>query len=97
MKHGFYFLFALFALSLSTSPSFADCVMNAKSKTSFVLLDSHTILLKDGPGSDILIKTYSFIPNNSNIVVLKDDFCSYDNSVLYIDGEVTDVTQVKKI
>ena len=75
----------------------ADCVYGAKEKTSFVVLDSHTIILKGGYGNDILIKTYSFINSYSSITVLKDSFCSYDSAVLYVDNETVDVNQVTKI
>jgi hypothetical protein len=78
-------------------PSFADCVHSAKFKVKFIVLDSHTIILQDGPGPDIIIKTYSFINRSSSITVLKDSFCSYDNAVLYIDGQVVDANQVTKV
>jgi hypothetical protein len=88
----------LTVLLLATSTSvFADCVYGAKDKTSYVVLDTHTILLKGGYGSDIVIKTYCFIYRTSDITVLKDDFCSYEDSVLYIDEEVCDANQVTKI
>ena len=83
-------------LTLST-PSFADCTYNAKDKSKFTVLDSHTIILQGGPGPDIIIKTYSFINRASSITVLKDSFCSYESAVLYIDGEVADANQVTKV
>ena len=78
-------------------PSYADCVVGAKSKTSFVVLDSHTIMLKGGFGSDIIIKTFSFLNSGSQVTILKDDFCSFENAVLYIDGEMADANQVTKV
>ena len=75
----------------------ADCVYGAKSKTQYVVLDSHTILLKGGIGSDILIKSLSFFSKNSELTILKDSFCSYDTAVLYVNGEVVDVSVVKKL
>lgn len=77
--------------------AFADCVNGAKNTTQFVVLDSNTIMLKGGFGSGIIIKTFSFINTASSITILKDDFCSYDSAVLYIDGNVVDVTQVTKV
>lgn len=83
---------------LSLSPTcFADCVLGAKDKTGFVVLDSHTIMLKGGYGPDIIIKTFASIYRSSEVSVLKDSFCSYDSAVLYIDGEVADANQVTKI
>ena len=80
-----------------TTSSFADCVVGAKMKTSFTLLDSHTLLLQGGPGPDIIIKTFSFIFKTSTIKILKDHFCSYESAVLYIDDEVVDVNEVTKV
>ena len=84
-------------VSILALSSQADCVYNAKSKTSFRVLGSSTILLTGGYGSDILIKTYSYFYPSSSVTVLKDSFCSYDDSVLYIDDEVVDAQQVKKL
>lgn len=92
MRFGFILLFLLFS-----SNSFGDCVYFAKSKRKVVRLDSHSILLKDGPGSDILIKTYSYIGSSPRVTVLKDDFCSYEGSVLYVDGQLIDANRVEKI
>ena len=81
---------ALFALNAN-----ADCVFGAKSKMSYVVLDAHTILLKNGPGKDILIKSFAFFNTASSLTVLKDSFCDYESAVLYLDGQVVDVQQVK--
>ena len=89
-------IFILLLLSITTN-SFGDCVWGAKDKTYFTFVNNHTIILKGGLGSDILIKTYCTILRNSNIQVLKDNFCSYESSVLYIDGEVCDVNQVESL
>lgn len=75
----------------------ADCVYGAKAKTSFRVLDSHTILLEGGYGSDILIKTYAYLNRFSEVTVLKDSFCSFESAVLYVDGEVVDANQVEKL
>jgi hypothetical protein len=83
-------------LSLSTSAS-ADCVVNAKAKLRFQVLDSHTILFTGGGGSDFIVKTFAFVTRGSDIRILKDDFCSHDSAVLYIDGEVADARQVTKL
>ena len=85
-------MITLFALN-----SNADCVFGAKSKTSFVILDSNTILLKNGPGKDILIKSFSFFNSGSSVSVLKDSFCDFESAVLYVDGQVVDAQQVKWI
>jgi hypothetical protein len=88
----------IFLLLLSISfASQADCVYGAKSKMSFVILDSHSILLKNGPGKDILIKSFSFFYSSSSVTILKDSFCDYESAVLYVDGNVVDAQQVKWI
>ncbi|MFM0236187.1 hypothetical protein [Paraburkholderia sediminicola] len=79
------------------SSGFADCVIGAKSKTTFSVLDSHTVILKGGYGPSIIVKTLSFVHTSSSLTVLKDDFCSSENAVLYIDGDVADAGQVTKI
>lgn len=88
------FLIALLCM-LAMNGAFADCVYGAKSKNKFVVLDSHTVILKGGYGKDILIKTFAFIYGSSSLTILKDDFCSYESAVLYIDGQVADVNEVK--
>lgn len=87
-------IYSIFFISQNV---FADCVYNAKSKTSYIILNNHTIILKGGWGDDVLIKSYSFFYKSSEISILKDSFCSYDNSVLYVDDEIIDVTEVKRI
>lgn len=82
---------------LLVSSTYADCVYFAKSKLSFRVIDSHTLILSGGPGPDILIKTFAFINKTSSVVVLKDSFCSYDSAVLLIDDEVVSVNQVTKL
>jgi hypothetical protein len=77
--------------------AYADCVVGAKSKTSYARLDTHTILLSGGYGRNILIKTFCFIYPASEVVILKDDFCSFDDAVLYVDGEVCGVNSVQKL
>lgn len=83
------------AVSLVPALALGDCILNAKSKTSYVILDSHTILLKGGIGKDILIKSFAFFYATSQVTVLKDSFCDYESAVLYVDGQVIDAQQVK--
>ena len=73
----------------------ADCVVGAKMALSYVVLDSHTIILKVSNG--ILIKSFHFFNTVSSVSVLKDSFCDYESAVLYVDGEVVDVQQVKRL
>lgn len=75
----------------------ADCVYGAKDKRSYSVIDNHTIILTGGFRDNIMIKTYCFIYNSSQLQVLKDSFCSHENAVLYIDGEVCDASQVQKL
>lgn len=84
-------------LAFMTSTSYADCVFGAKSKSSYVVLDSRTIMLTGGFGADIIIKTISYINRFSSVSILKDSFCSYERAVLYIDGSVVDANQVTKL
>jgi hypothetical protein len=89
------FLFViLMAFSVASK---ADCVFGAKSKMSFIILDTHSILLKNGPGKDILIKSFSFFYSSSSVTVLKDSFCDFESGVLYVDGQTVDAQQVKWI
>ena len=84
-------------LLMLAAPCHAECVFGAKNKTSYTRLDSHTIMLTGGFGPDIIIKTLTIIMPMAEVRVLKDSFCSYETAVLYIDGEVVDVTQVTKV
>jgi hypothetical protein len=84
-------------LLAASSWTLADCVNGAKDKTKFSVLDNHTVILQGGYGSEIIVKTFCSINNTSNLTVLKDDFCSHDNAVIYVDGEVCDVKQVTKV
>lgn len=85
---------AFFALANVAS---ADCVNNVKSSTSFQMLDPNTILLRGNGSSGVIVKTFSFIYTPSDVQVLKDDFCDYEDAVLYIDGEVIDAQAVKSL
>ena len=75
----------------------ADCVSEAKDKTSFIILVSNSIILKSEYASNILIKTYCYMYSSSETQIMKDDFYDYKSSVLYVDGEVCDANQVKKL
>jgi hypothetical protein len=46
-------------------PVLADCIYGAKSKTSYIVLDNHTIILKGGGGKDILVKSFAFFYSSS--------------------------------
>jgi hypothetical protein len=87
----------LASIAIGCSAAMADCVSGAQSKTRFQTLDSETILLTGGYGGRIVIKIFCCAYASSNLTILKDDFCSFDSSVLYLDGEVVDVRDVKKI
>ncbi len=89
--------FVLLVGAAGTTPAFADCVYGAQSKTSFTVLDSRTIMLTGGYGPDIIIRTYTYLSRYANVSVLKDSFCSYENAVLYVDGQVVDASQVTAV
>ncbi len=63
---------------------------------SFTILDNSTIVLA-GPNR-ILIKTfcYCFYPG-TDVKILKDSFCDFETSVLYVGGQLVDVQQVKNL
>jgi len=85
------------AAFLIAGPAAADCVIGAKSKTQYQVLDSHTIMLSGGYGGQIILKSFQFFQPSSQVAVLKDSFCDFENAVLYIDGEPVDIQQVKSI
>jgi len=89
--------FAVGASITLTGSAWADCVYGAKDKTSYTVLDSHTIMLSGGYGPDIIKKTYSFFNAASSVSVLKDSFCSYESAVLYVDGDVVDANNVTAV
>lgn len=78
-----------------TARANADCVSGAKSARGFSIVGSNTIILTGVPGGNILLKTFHFFYAGDSITVLKDAFCSFELSVLYVDGEVVDVNEVR--
>jgi hypothetical protein len=86
---------SILILLAACNAAVADCILNAKSKTTYEVLDSHTILLKGGIGNAILVKSFAFFHSSSQVTVLKDSFCDFESAVLYVDGEVVDAQQVK--
>tara|TARA_B100000427_G_scaffold139460_1_gene115998 strand:- start:441 stop:734 length:294 start_codon:yes stop_codon:yes gene_type:complete len=81
--------------------SLADCVYDAKEKTTFQVLSTGyggKILFSGGYGSDFIVSVDGYITKYiDSVLILKDDFCSWEDSVLYIDDEVFDVKSVEKI
>lgn len=75
----------------------ADCVVGAKLSLQFIVLDEHTIILKNAGGHDILIKSFAFFYPTSQVTVLKDSFCDYASAVLYVDGQAIDAQEVKNL
>ena len=57
---------AIGTLGISHS-ALADCVVGAKLKMSYTVLDNHTILLKGGGGKDILVKSFAFFYSSSQL------------------------------
>jgi len=90
-------------LSIILTPFFsmADCVYDAKEKTTFQVLSTGyggKILFSGGYGKDFIVSVDGYVTNYiESVLILKDDFCSWDDSVLYIDDEVFDVKSVEKI
>ena len=86
----------IYRMQQTVSSEYADCVYDAKECQSYQLINNNTFVLKDCYSSnDILIKTYCYIYESSEITILKDEFCSYDSNVIVIDGEVCDVNEVE--
>ena len=79
----------------------ADCVWDAKVKTTYQVLSTGyggKILFSGGYGDDFIAEVDGYITKYiQSVVILKDDFCSWDSDVLYIDDEVLDVKSVEKI
>jgi hypothetical protein len=89
---------AILAALVLTLTVHADCVHGARSYLSFRAVASDTIILTNGPGPDIEIKVWgAFVSNGSSVRVIKDSFCSHDEAVLLINGEIIDVREVKKL
>lgn len=82
-------------LMLITSYVYGDCIVGAKLKLSYVVLDANTIMLTGGAGPDIIIKSFSFFNSGSRVQVLKDSFCDFQKTVLYVDGRLVDVQEVR--
>ena len=81
-----------------TSAAMADCIYDAKSATSYRLINSNTVMFTDAYGNGFIIKTYDYLTSYpSEVYVIKDDFCSYEDDVIVWDGEVIDAQEVTKI
>ena len=96
MKKYFITSVVIIFLTFLQQISWGDCVYGAKLATSFTVLDSNTLILK-GPYLKILVKTDCLVSSLSNVSILKDSFCDYEDAVLYIDGEVCGVSLVKNL
>jgi hypothetical protein len=86
----------LLALTLTLAVH-ADCVTNAKSKTSYTVVANDTIILHGGFGPDIKVQFYGFVFQYSTVRVLKDHFCSFESAVIAIDGTPVDARKVTAI
>lgn len=80
-----------------TARANADCVYGAKSASGFSIVGSNTIILTGVPGGNILLKTFHFFFAGDRVTVLKDSFCDFESSVLYVNGEVVDVNEVRRL
>jgi len=89
---------AILAALVLTLTVHADCVHSARSYLSFRAVASDTILLTEGLGPDILIRVWGMnLTSTSRVRVLKDSFCSFEEAVLLIDGDVVDAREVKEL
>jgi hypothetical protein len=87
--------FMMLSLALPAANSYAECVAGTKSKTTFRVIDGHNILLSGGYGPEIFIKTFDYFNQYSRVEILMDSFCDYQTGVLYIDGRIVNVNEVK--
>lgn len=92
----------LFSISLILcfNFAFADCVYSAKDKQSSKILKKGwgaQIYFTGGSGPDFIVELSGSIYSADEVLILKDDFCSYEDKALYIDGEVFDVQKVTKV
>ena len=94
-------LFTLIVIFISPLFSKADCVWDAKEKTTYQVISTGyggKILFSGGYGKDFIVQVDGYITKYiGSVVILKDDFCSWESDVLYIDDEVFDVKSVAKI
>ena len=97
MKNKILFIFILLIPYFMS----ADCVYGAKDKTTFQVLKSGyggKILFSGGYADDFIVEIEGYIPEYiDSVVFLKDEFCSWDSDVIYIDEEVFDVKSVEKV
>ena len=91
----------IFCLSLHPLIKNADCVYGAKDKTSYKVLSTGyggKIYFSGGYGNDFIIEVDGYVSSYINeVMFLKDDFCSWEDNVIYIDEEVFDVKSVDKL
>ncbi len=83
---------AVLAAALSVC-AHADCVTGAKMMTSYEIPDPNTIVLSNG-SQTIVIKTFQFMYDTGRVIVLKDSFCSFANSVLLVGDQVVNAQEV---
>ena len=90
-----YYLFVVILVLFAFAN--ADCIYNAKSVTSYRLINANTVLFESYYNS-FIVKTYSYLTSYpSEVYFIKDSFCSYASDVFVWDGEVIDVSEVKKL
>jgi hypothetical protein len=91
-----YLIIAFFFFSMNL---FADCVYDAKDKSSYKVLETGygaKIYFSGGWGGDFVITLDGSLYSTyiSDIYFIKDSFCDYEDDVLVIDDEVFGVTSV---
>lgn len=96
-------VYKILLLSILIFPSLSkpDCVYNAKEKTKYQILSTGyggKILFSGGYGNDFIVEVDGYVYSNvDSVMILKDDFCSWESNAIYIDEEVFDVKSVTKI
>jgi hypothetical protein len=89
---------SILAALVLTLTAHADCVHSARSYLSFRVVASDTLILTQGVGPDIQIQVWGvWLTNTASVRVLRDSFCSFDEAVLFINGEIVDVREVKNL
>lgn len=85
------------ALSLFAGSAHADCALNVKTKTHWEKIGDRVIILKGGIGPDILVEFLSYVGSTSQLVVLKNTFCSFERNAILVDNRIGQISNVSNL
>ncbi|MHB0919816.1 MAG: hypothetical protein ACYC22_02495 [Thiomonas delicata] len=86
-------LLLLAALAAAWATAQADCVTGAKEMTQYQLINPNTTLLSNG-NQTIIVHTFQLMYTPSQVIVLKNSFCSFANAVLVVGDQVINAQEV---